>query len=90
MYEFKRLQEDMKIGWRPVKLPSGKLHASIICPKCLTELFLADKETKKLHNINPEGIVTPSVYHEQFAEAGYPICDCGWHDMIKLLDWQPE
>lgn len=59
----------------------------LCCPKCHHFCDLVQ------HNIDSNGIVTPSVLHSYVAgDLEHPdepaIERCGFHEMVKLLDWK--
>jgi hypothetical protein len=85
-YDFKKGQNESTItkGEWILSLVGDRKSALLCCPKCGRFGSLAG------HEIDKDGIVTPSVLHE------YPIADldgsnpregCGFHEMIRLLDW---
>lgn len=86
-YDFKKsLTFDVDGKLNPGEWGKTEHSAMISCPKCT---HFGDL---KQHTIHDDGIVEPSVLHE------YPIADldgsnpregCGFHEMIKLLDWIP-
>lgn len=60
--------------WRPT-IRDGHLTATICCPNCHAIASLEPQD----HSIAIDGVVRPSV-----------ICDCGFHERIRLLNWNGQ
>ena len=85
-YDFKKSSKqdmEMELGeWNYIGGRDGRKSALLRCPKCgqLASLFQ--------HDIDINGVVTPSVLH-RWPYGENQEESCGFHEMIKLLDWTP-
>ena len=70
---------EVKGTWHGGLDHEGSVVAILCCPNCGQDISLSG------HTIHPDGTVDPSVVHApQFKEV---IHECGFHDLLRLLDW---
>ena len=61
-------------AWYPTNR-DGRFIIVFICPNCQGRGEISGSAESQ-HEIAADGTVTPSI-----------VCDCGFHESIKLLDW---
>lgn len=64
---------NVRCRWR--EGAAGRIY--LLCPDCGRELWLNDRSPGRLHIIDCEGLVHPSVSCRQ----------CGWHEFVRLEGW---
>lgn len=60
-----------------LRVRNETLVVNFCCPMCASYIKLAGPEA--VHSIAEDGTVSPSV-----------VCDCGFHEYVKLVDWKKE
>ena len=62
------------LTWRLVKMSDGSYSATVGCVNGHSSLLD--------HDIASNGVVTPSL--------DCPEDNCDWHEMVRLLEWEPK